>query len=41
MRQARALKTDKILYEIEQAVEEFRASEYPQDDLTVLVARAR
>lgn len=40
MRQTRALKTDKILYEIEQAVEEFRASEYPQDDLTVLVARA-
>jgi hypothetical protein len=30
MRQTRALKTDKILYEIEQAVEGFRASEYPR-----------
>ena len=40
LRQTRALETDKILYKIEQAVEEFRSSEYPQDDLTVLVARA-
>jgi phosphoserine phosphatase RsbU/P len=40
LRQTRALETDKILYKIEQAVEEFRSGEYPQDDLTVLVARA-
>ena len=40
LRQTRALETDKILDKIEQAVEEFRSIEYPQNDLTVLVARA-
>jgi hypothetical protein len=41
LRQTRELETDKILHKIEQAVEEFRSAEYPQDDLTMVVARAQ
>ncbi|HKV79313.1 MAG TPA: SpoIIE family protein phosphatase [Candidatus Sulfotelmatobacter sp.] len=41
LRQTRELETENILHKIEQAVEEFRSAEYPQDDLTMVVARAR
>lgn len=41
LRQTRELETDKILHKIEQAVEEFRSVAYPQDDLTMVVARAQ
>jgi len=41
LQQTRELETDKILHKIEQAVEEFRSGEYPQDDLTLVVARAQ
>jgi hypothetical protein len=41
LHETRELETDKILHKIEQAVEEFRSAEYPQDDLTMVVARAR
>ncbi len=41
LHETRELETDKILHKIEQAVEEFRLAEYPQDDLTMVVARAR
>lgn len=41
LRQTRELETDKILHKIEQAMEEFRSAEYPQDDLTMVVARAQ
>jgi sigma-B regulation protein RsbU (phosphoserine phosphatase) len=41
LRQTRELGTDKILNKIEQAVEEFRSAEYPQDDVTMGVARAQ
>jgi serine phosphatase RsbU (regulator of sigma subunit) len=41
LHETRELETDKILHKIEQAVEEFRSAEYPQDDLMMVVARAR
>jgi sigma-B regulation protein RsbU (phosphoserine phosphatase) len=41
LRQTRKLETEKILHKIEQAVEDFRSAEYPQDDLTMVVARAQ
>jgi hypothetical protein len=40
LQQTRELETEKIVHKIEQAVEEFRSGEYPQDDLTMVVARA-
>lgn len=40
LHETRELETDKILHKIEQAVEEFRSAEYPQDDLMMVVARA-
>jgi serine phosphatase RsbU (regulator of sigma subunit) len=39
--ETRELEPDKILHKIGQAVKEFRSAEYPQDDLTMVVARAR
>ena len=41
LQQTRGLGPDKIMHEIEQAVEEFRSDKYPQDDLTMVVAHAR
>jgi Stage II sporulation protein E (SpoIIE)/PilZ domain len=41
LRQTRQVETDEILHKIEQAVEEFRSAEYPQDDLTMVIARAQ
>jgi hypothetical protein len=41
LRQTRELETEKILHKIEQAVEEFRSGEYPEDDLTMVIARAQ
>lgn len=41
LQQTRELESGAILRTIEQAVEEFRASDQPQDDLTMVVARAQ
>jgi hypothetical protein len=41
LRQTRELEAATILQKIEQAVEEFRASEHLQDDLTMVIARAQ
>ena len=38
---SRNLESSSILRNVEQAVEEFRAGERPQDDLTLVVARAQ
>ena len=38
---ARELEATRVLDKIEHAVEEFRSSELPQDDLTMVVARAQ
>lgn len=40
LQETRELETDKILQKVEQAVEDFRSGGYPQDDLTMVVARA-
>jgi hypothetical protein len=41
LEQTRELDSDTVLERIEQAVEEFRSGDYPQDDLTMVVARAQ
>jgi len=41
LEQSRNLESSSILRSVEQAVEEFRAQERPQDDLTLVVARAQ
>jgi len=41
LQQARKLEAVAILSQVEQAVEQFRSTGYPQDDLTLVVARAR
>ena len=43
LRPTRELETEKILQRIDQAVQEFefRSAEYPQDDLTMVVARTQ
>jgi serine phosphatase RsbU (regulator of sigma subunit) len=41
LEQSRSLESAAILRNVEQAVEEFRAGERPQDDLTLVVARAQ
>ena len=41
LEQSRSLESSTILRNVEQALEEFRAGERPQDDLTLVVARAQ
>ena len=41
LQQARDLEAGAILSHVEQAVEQFRSTGYLQDDLTLVVARAR
>jgi len=41
LEQSRTLESSAILRNVELAVEDFRAGEFPQDDLTLVVARAR
>ena len=41
LQRARELEATRVLDKIEHAVEEFRSSELPQDDLTMVVARAQ
>ena len=41
LHESRNLQPGAILKNVEQAVEQFREGEYPQDDLTLVVARAK